>query len=442
MSRTRTLVLAVSTAVLVVTTAASPARAAMPPLPPPPSPQDQVRTTNAMLQLPDLTGPLAPETTAWSGGFTIPAGGEDPMWLCRYRADRYIHLPGDTTLQYDSAVGRVTQNVYVYESETVAAAALAQTRTRLAATCSGTWDLDTWRTRLSWGDYPVGSGPTGVWVRSDAVKGTATGNSSMYVTVVPVGNALNVVWLDAPMATTTRGQRQALDSLASTLATRLDHAASLPVTQSDLLTKAQTDMLQPSDVPAALPLQTPAQGGWSIFEASTPGLPGESPDGSTLRAGIADFTSNLAANEGSQPGSLWQEVTAYPDEASAQAAWRAFRTSILRGTKTPHAPLSSTKPTTRLTTGESTLVVDGTAGLWSRWFQSLPAGNSECRNDAGTRVPCLDMSNKRYSIYLLVGSTIQSASYSATVDELADMPLDQLAVNQLAEQLALRWAAA
>jgi hypothetical protein len=40
-----------------------------------------------------------------------------------------------------------------------------------------------------------------------------------------------------------------------------------------------------------------------------------------------------------------------------------------------------------------------------------------------------------------VGNAIQTVTYYKTVDGITDMPLDQAAVNAVAEQLAQRWVA-
>ena len=46
---------------------------------------------------------------------------------------------------------------------------------------------------------------------------------------------------------------------------------------------------------------------------------------------------------------------------------------------------------------------------------------------------------KSYTLYLLVGDTIQSLGYSTGVAGLQQVKLDQLSVNVLAEELANRW---
>ena len=54
---------------------------------------------------------------------------------------------------------------------------------------------------------------------------------------------------------------------------------------------------------------------------------------------------------------------------------------------------------------------------------------------------CEGFTAKDYMISLLVGNAIQTVTYYKTVDGIRDMPLDQAAVNAVAEQLAQRWVA-
>lgn len=419
-----------------------PAAAATVPLPPPPPVAQQVQTTNAMLQPADLTGPLASTNPAFATGLTIPQANEDPRWLCRYGENDYVFLPGERAVGYSSSTGRVTQNVFEYRTEAQARAAVRTAKAGLSRHCSGTWRLASWRTRLIAGTIASpGGGADGLWVRSEALAGTKSGNGSSYVYLIPLGNRVSVTWLDIPGRRTTLTERDALEDLSLSLADRLVDQANLAVTQDANLTKGQTVMLQPADVPATLPYQRPAKGGWSGFSANSPGAGQIAGEGTELPGGVMDLQSSVGANEGAIPGSLWQSVWMYADEETARRHWDKVRTEVPKGSVTPNAPLSRKADTYRLSSGVSAAAFDGNPGVWFRTFSATPGDVGTCFDDNGREVRCPSTSAKSYTLYLLVGSTIQSVTYVGTVNRLAEVPLDQAAVDELAVRLAQRWAA-
>ena len=82
------------------------------------------------------------------------------------------------------------------------------------------------------------------------------------------------------------------------------------------------------------------------------------------------------------------------------------------------------KSVERSTSGESALSFDGVPGVWSRYL------TIEAQQNA---------SEKDYTLFLLVGNSIQSLEYITGRVGAGQVKLDQLPVNQLAESLAKRW---
>ena len=221
---------------------------------------------------------------------------------------------------------------------------------------------------------------------------------------------------------------------------RLAGASALPLTQDPLLTTAQRAMITPADAPASLPYTLPAKGGWSTFQSYEPGNGPWVCGGSTLPAGTASFESGFGGQGGitAEPGAWDQRVEVYATAAAARKAWRKLTAAVLDCTEGGSGPLSQTKQQSRRSSGTSALTFQGTPGVWSRELDTYP-DTGTCTNDAGRKVACEGFTAKDYMISLLVGNAIQTVTYYKTVDGIRDMPLDQAAVNAVAEQLAQRW---
>jgi hypothetical protein len=141
-----------------------------------------------------------------------------------------------------------------------------------------------------------------------------------------------------------------------------------------------------------------------------------------------------------EPGSIGQSVYTYADAAAARVAWDQLSTKVLGCNQDKPEPLSQTEPINRDSCGTSELSIDGVAGVWSRNLYTNPqTPGSSCTDSSGKVVDCATWSSKSYQVYLLVGSTIQTVSYSVSVDGVRNVPLDQVPVNKLAEELAQRW---
>ena len=85
---------------------------------------------------------------------------------------------------------------------------------------------------------------------------------------------------------------------------------------------------------------------------------------------------------------------------------------------------SSMKSVSRSTSAESPLSFDGVPGVWSRYLSIESQQNA---------------SEKDYTLFLLVGNSIQSVEYITGRVGSGQVKLDQLEVNKLAESLAKRW---
>lgn len=427
-------------ALAVTLTLATPSGAAQPsPVLPPPSADVLVSTTNAMMRPSDVPSALLPDA-AWSVSFQSPPGGQDPFPVCVYGRNAVVTLPLANAIAYQAGAYGFSQIVYDYSSTAKAQAAWEKVNSQVPAKCTGQYTLDGSTTTIASGRLPASAGSAaGWWIRSDVSGSDGTGT---YMTVRPVGDAIQMVFLYNTTVNPTRGQRASIDTLSRKLAVRLAGAAALPLTQDPLLTTAQRAMITPTDVPAALPYTLPADGGWSSFQSYEPGDGPWGCGGSTIPAGAASFQAGFGGQGGviSDPGAWDQRVEAYATETAASAAWRKLTAAVLDCTEGGKGPLSQKKSETRQGSGTSALTFQGTAGVWSRELDTYPDTGS-CTNDAGRAVACEGFSSKNYMIHLLMGNAIQTVTYYTSVDGIRDMPLDQAAVNAVAEQLAQRWVA-
>lgn len=421
------------------------ANAAEQPLASPPDSSSLVAATNSMLQPADVTGALTKGTSSSAGsvnwfttGYNIPPGGQDPMPLCVYGTGyTALFVPMNMAIGYSARYGTTNQDVYQYPSTAAASAAWQKLASGIESKCKGTFTEQGTTSRITWAAVPgAGGGPSGYAVAS-------TGGNSQYSVTHLVGDAIQVLTYGVTEKTLPSGAPVATRALAATLAERWANQTNASDTQSAMLTKAQTDMLSPADVPAALPITAPADGGWSGFSSYQPGSdPMTCNNQAKLPNADGMYSANFGGDGGplSDPGAIVQYVYDYGTEASAQAAWAKLSNAVLKCNQSTLEPISQTESVNRQSSGTSELALDGVTGVWSRNLYTNPnTPGSYCTDSSGKKVDCDTWSTKGYSIYLLVDSTIQSVSYSATRDGVGNLPLNQLAVNELAEKLALRW---
>lgn len=419
---------------------ATPSGAAQPsPVLPPPSADVFVTTTNAMMRPGDVPTSLLPKD-AWSVGYQSPPGGQDPFPVCVYGRNAAVTLPLANAIAYQAGAYGFSQIVYDYSSSAQAQAAWNTVNRQVPAKCSGQYTVDKTTTTLSSGRLAAAAGsPAGWWIRADVSGDDGYGT---YMTVRPVGDAIQMVFLYNDSFTPTRAQGVSINALSRKLAVRLAGAAALPLTQDPLLTTAQRAMITLADPPASLPYTLPADGGWSTFQSYEPGNGPWVCGGSNLPKGSASFESGFGGQGGitAEPGAWDQRVEVYSTAAAASKAWRKLTAAVLDCTEGGSGPLSPKKSESRQTSGTSALTFEGTPGVWSRELDTYPDTGS-CTNAAGKAVACEGFTAKNYMISLLVGNAIQTVTYYKTVDGITDMPLDQAAVNAVAEQLAQRWVA-
>lgn len=406
----------------------TPAGAAPQPVAVPPSPGALTSATNAMLQPGDVTGALAQGKPAMSDagglrtGFNAPPGGQDPLPVCAYGTQySTVAIPGDLAVGFTAQSGTVNQDVYQYASAADARrtweSLSAQTRSR----CSGTFTRGKTITTVTTSEVAGLPGePAGLGVLSN-------GKEAQYSVLHLAGDSIQMLSYlidDGPVAANLPA---AANTLAAALATRWIGRAALPVTQDPLVTRAESAMVTAADLPAVLPVTSPAQGGWSSFTSYRPGY---SPIICNARYDIpkasASFGASLGGDGGplSIPGSIYQQIYVYPNAAAAQDAWTALTAGVRTCNDSGTTPISATESVDRSRSGTSAFTFNGVPGVWSRSLSTNPP----------------DWSTKSYTIHLLVGDSIQMLTYSAGKRSVGNMPLDQKAVNVLAESLAMRWS--
>ena len=420
----------------------SPAQAVQPPVAAPPSPAELVAATNALLQPGDVTGPLTGGTAVLSmsgtvrTGFNAPPGGQDPLPVCVYgNSYSTVSIPGTLAVGFTASTGTMNQDVYQYPSAAAAQRVWNSLSDNVRSRCTGSVTLGKSTETLSTSNVGgLPGAPSGIGVLTD-------GANAQYSVLHLAGDSIQMLTYaigDGPIAP---GVAQAADALAATLAARWITRSARAVTQNPTLTQAESSMVTLADVPASLPVTEPQQGGWSSF---TSYLPGIEPMICNTRVDIpsaaASFSAILGGDGGplSTPGALVQNMDVYPDASSAQKAWAALSAGVRTCTQRSVPRLSQETSIDRRASGTSTLAIDGVPGVWSRTF-STNVTSGTCSDARGVPGPCPSWSSKTYTIHLLVGSAIQSVSYATTRDGVRDVPLDQAAVNTLAEDLAQRW---
>ena len=403
----------------------------------PPTPVAQTAATNALLQPADLTSTLTTgeASVPFSTGFRIPPSGLDPIPVCIF-GPTYgtVMVPEDQTVGYSASAGFVLQDVYQYTSVAQASKAWANVDRQIATKCMGAWK--------SSDAGPAGSVSSRRLPAVLGVQGwsvTTRGSQNLQTAVYPVGDSIAMVTFLPNVATMSEAASKravinaavvaAIDALAANLVTRWANRATAPLTQPVELTRAQATMLMPADLPATLPVTMPAEGGWSSLTADWPGDgPLTCDNQAVLPKGSVTFSSWLGGDGGAPilnaPGLASQQLDVYASKAEAQAAWVKVRAAVLSCDNPAPQHSASMKSVERSSSGESTLSFDGVPGVWSRYL-SIEAQQNASETD--------------YTLFLLVGNSIQSVEYITGREGAGQVKLDQLPVNQLAESLAKRW---
>lgn len=430
-------------AVALSVVAAPTASARVEPVAPAPSAEDLVSATNAMLDgfvwsKALTTGP--DNDSQYTTGFTNPPGGQDPLPACVYGAgpgSTSVEVPDTGAVGFSAESGFLTQDVYQYGSEELAKRAWQKLSRGIGDHCSGTWSRDGASTTLTRTRLAAIAGGERGWAVA-----TKAASYVRYSALHRVGDAIQMVSYSRESGRLGAAVPTALNALARRLAARWTDRATAANRQGPLLTGAQMAMLTTADIPTTLPVTSPTQGGWSGFSANEPGsefftcasqanLPPGTWTMSSSRGGLGDVYSG--------PGEIDQTINTYQTDDAAALAWRRLRRAVLGCNDPTPARISQTRSVRRISSGVSALSFSGVPGVWSRELDTYPGSEGTCSTNSGTVVPCPDFSTKAYTIYLLLGSDIQALTYYTTRDAVGEIPLDQLAVNVLAEQLAHRW---
>ncbi|MBI1349991.1 MAG: hypothetical protein GC156_02605 [Actinomycetales bacterium] len=403
------------------------AYAAFPPLAPPPPTTDLVQATLAMSDMQDqpalLTGPSAKAT--FSTGFTNPPGGQDPWPVCIYGSTypSSVAVPATLAVGYSSSNGYLTQTEYTYPTPAAGTNAWASLSASIAKHCDRTWTDEDGTSKVSRTRLPAQGAAGDGWAVA-----TFTPSSVLYVTVAPVDGGIQQLVYYRQGRTLPAGVSAAVDALSYQLADTWAKRATLPMQQGWVTVDTAASMLRAADLPAELPVTSPAAGGWSSFSSTAPG---SGPRTCTDNAGAGTWTSISSlggwGDVGAEPGELMQEVEAYQSDSEVAEVWRQLRRIVL-ACNDPAAPaISQSKQVTRISGGVSEFVYHGVPALWLRQLTSDPQSG---------------FTTKSYTVYLMAENNIQSLTYYLSRDGLRQIPLDQLAVNELARTLADRLLAA
>lgn len=419
-----------TSALLAVAIGASPALAAER-IAEPPSAGALVAATNAMLRPADLAAPLmvgVPRADrSFSTGYFNPPGGQDPLPVCVSGPGyRTVSIPRDDAIGYLARYGRVNQYEYQYPSAERATAAWNQLSKQVSAKCNGSFTESGVRTANSAKRIAgVPGGPRG-WAVANS------GNINGFAAVHLIGDTIQLVAYEGGQSAVPAKSRTAMSALATTLADRWATRDSLPVTQDATLTKAETDMVQPADVPTGLSLATAAEGGWSSFQSYQPAIGPEvfCRGDAQLPKGAQTFQSVLFSGGDvlgvTDKGWVSQQVEVYASTALAQVAWSKVTAAVARCTQNATKPIPAKKEFTRLTNGVSSATVGGVPAVWINRLDTYPD------LDPG-------YSNGSYNVYVLAGDSIQQVTYGLTQKGVGAVAIDTGAVETMAQDLAERW---
>ena len=379
-----------------------------------------------MLQPGDIPAQLG-GAGAQNIGYYLPPGGQDPYPICQGDTRRAV-LP-DLTMAtgYFSTVGPVTQTVYVYPSSDAAQSSWTKLRRAVERGCTSTRSVDGNRTKVSRGSVPAISG---VWTVTST---TGKDPSGEYTQVSLVDDAVIALRVNEYSSPTTAAQRQAAASLMKALVSRYADRDVPSAVQSTSLSVAEVAMLTPADMPATLPIQSPADGAWSSFTAN---LPGQAPFNQCnarkdlMPAGTGSFSATFGDDGGPvlTDGFAWQQVFTFTDSASADAAWASLGTSLKDCNKRQGKLYDKTTSASRGTAGTSTVAVDGTPGLFYRFLETQGSEDKDFR-----------WSTRTYQVFLKDGNVISSLTYGISFDGIRRVSVDEPAVNQLAVTLIDRF---
>lgn len=400
----------------------------------PPSASVLTEATNAMLQPSDVQGVVAAipsedsGTNRFSTGYFNPPGGQDPLPVCTYgKGFNSVDVPISGVTGYTAATGAVTQNVYAYPSEAAANAAWRTVTSQIQSRCKGSFTKDGKTFSATASTIPGLGGVPGWGVNS-------RGAQAMYSALHFLGSEIQMVTVMSSVPAINVARADAANTLAATLAVRWLDRSNLAMTQDPFITQTTRTMLQPADMPTVLPIAQPASGSWSSLETSIPGWqPSSCYEDTQILAGAKSFFTALgSADVFPTPGAVSQSVYEYDSPALAQRAWNQLKTAQAKCPQKASKPIPVNATFDREVNGVSPLTFGGVPGIWSRELMI----SSDYGTDSG-----VGMSAKTYTINLLVGDAIQSVSYSRSVKGMQQVKLDQVAVNALAQELALRWVA-
>jgi hypothetical protein len=407
------------------------------PVQPPPSLSSLVAATNAMLQPGDVTGTLAESTSSTvdelSTGFINPPGRGDLDLLCDPgpRLDPVL-FPSAQSTGFTARSGLVNQFVYQYESQAAAQRAWATLSDDMANRCNSA-------SGSNGSDQNSAERIAGIDEPGWALVGGDLGTGYVaYTTMHLLGDSIqrmsfnNEVDGNSVLSSVT----SAAQELSVVLAQRWLARTSLPLTQNPTLTRAELSALRPGDVPSSLPVLLRQSGAWSDFDFRQPGSDAFAPcvhvAVGTIPRGEQFFQASLGGTDfgPSLEGTpLSQSVSVYATQEAAQQAWDVLTRQAQGCSQGENDPVAGNEDLMRLTNGVSELTFGGVPGIWVRELATFGG------NTGNFRV-------KTYSIYLLMGDAIQQVSYATSEAGLGQVQLDQLPVNQIAEDLANRWVVA
>ena len=393
----------------------------------PPAPETLRQTTTAMLQPADVSAALGGPASL-NIGYYIPPGGQDPYPICQGNIRREILPSLEMATGYFSTVGNVNQTVYVYPSQELAAASWSGLRSLITRGCYFTRSVDGNRIRVSSGEAPSISG---MWTVSSI---TGKDPSGEYTQVAVVDNAIVALRFNTYDAPTSSVERGAAAELMQQLTTRYADRMVPTGVQSTALSVAETAMLTPSDLPASLPVRSPANGAWSSFDANIPGTAPFnqcSPRKDLMPAGTGSYSVEFGDDGGPMltDGFAWQQVFTFQDASAADAAWTALNRNWKDCNQRYGRLYNKTGPARLGRAGTSSVNVDGTPGLYLRYVETQADSNADYQ-----------WTTRTYQLFLKDGNVISSLTYGVSVDGLKRVSIDEAAVNQLAVLLIDRFA--
>jgi hypothetical protein len=392
---------------------------------PAPNPEVVTQTTNAMLQPSDVPAVLG-RASGVDAGYGIPPGGQDPQPIC-YEPGEFAVIPVlDNATGYFSASDQVTQEIYVYPSAQSAQSAWSVLNRQITSKCTFV-DVDGKnRIRSRQGELASGAGR---WVRMDMTNPDA---SSFYSAVGLVDNGIVIARFQGKqgLTQTTSEQRAAIDALFAVLTKRYADRATLGQLQPAAVTSAQQALLQPGDMPAALPILQPANGAWADQRAQVPGqspFNGCNPRKDLLPAGTGSFSQSLGSTGDvfAKTGMVFQQVFTYESADRAQAAWTTLNRTIKDCNKA-EGTLYAKGANYKTVTG--TADVSGSPGLFVRDTDTQNFGK-------GSRFV-----TKAYTVYTLDGNAIISVDYARSRMGMTRFSIDEAAVRDLTAFAASKWA--